>query len=782
MVRSLILASLPIAFFAAACAPAGDATLPPAAPHAGAGSSDPGAPSAKPSAPSSRVAILGPEASPITYERIARSPEPGLNLPRQAAYSPDGKLVTYLQSESADTMALFAFDLASKTTRPLVRASDLAREQKPMSREEELRRERQRQKFMGVTSYQWAKRAPVMLIPYAGDVFVRSEAAGSGVITRLTETAEAEVDPKICEGGERVAFVRGGELFLVDVATKRETRLTKGAPAGVTRGLSDFNGQEEFDEWSGFWLSPACDKIAYLEVDEREVKETPVLGYRGGKADLMMQKYPKVGEKNPKVRAGVMDLATQKTTWLKWPSDAERYLGRFKWSHDGKALFLQTITRDQKRLAVVRADPKSGETAEIIVETSPTWVDFTDLVPLERSPRFLWTKAVGGHMHLELRDADKGTLVSSLTSGAWDVEKIAAIDEARGRVLIWATKEGPLERHVYSVPLAGGVTTANGKTPDEKDIVRLTPEPGVHFPAVEREGKGFVDVHSALDRLPKAVVRGDGGAVITEIPTTPDPDIAALKLRAPETVTLRGPSGDTLYGAMLKPRTMEPGRRYPVVVMVYGGPGAQTVWNLWSPRLLWNHLADRGVVVFELNNRGMAGRGPGFEAPLYGRLGDVELEDQLAGLDYLKTLPFTDLGRVGIHGHSYGGMMTLVAMLKAPDRFHVGVAGAPVTDLRLYDTGYTERFMGLLDQNAKGYETRDLTKLAKNLKGKLFLIHSLMDENVHFQNTAHFIDALIAADKTFDLLIFPGERHGVRNPVSKQYSVRRIVDYLTEHL
>ena len=769
--RRLLLLAAPL-LLAAACAPQGEASPPPASPA----TPSPGAsaPAASPRSPASpgRVAIAGPEASAITYERMARIPEPGLNLPRRVLYSPDGKLITYTQSEAGtDQMSLFGFDLASKTAKVLVRASDLAKETRPMSREEELRRERQRQKFAGITSFFWAKRAPVLLIPYAGDIFLRDEA---GAITRLTETKEPEIDPKICDGGERVAFVRGSELFVIDVATKKETQLTKGAPEGVTRGLSDFNGQEEFGEPSGLWVSPGCDKIAYLEVDEREVGTVPVLGYRGGQADLMIQKYPLVGQKNPKVKAGILDLASKKTTWLKWKDEGERYLGRFHWAPDGKSLFLQALSRDQKRLAVMKADPRSGEAAEIVVETSPTWVDFASFSPLEKAPRFVWTKTVGGHTHLELRDAEKGTSLGTLTSGDWDVEALGPIDEARGRVLFWGTKDSPVDRHLYAAPLAVGDKAG--------EIAKLTVEPGVHLPAIDREGRGFVDVHSDLNRMPKAVVRGESGAVIAEIPTSADPDIAKLNLRAPEIVSFKGPSGDMLYGSLLKPRVVEPGRKYPIVVMVYGGPGAQTVWNSWGPRLLWNHLADRNMVVFQLDNRGSGGRGQAFAAHLYGKAGEVELADQIAGLDYLKTLPFTDLGRVGIHGHSYGGTMTLLAMLKAPDRFHVGVAGAPVTDWRLYDTGYSERFMGLLDQNAKGYEGTDLTKHAKNLRGKLFLIHSLMDENVHFQNSAILIDALVAADKRFDLFVFPGERHGFRQPAARQYATRRTVEYLAEHL
>lgn len=755
--------------FAAACAPQNEASPPPVSPSSPAATT-PLVPAHAAASPG-RVAILGPEASAITYDRMAQLPEPGLNLPRRVQYSPDGKLITYLQSEGTDQMSLFVFDLASKTSKVLLRAGDLVKQELPMSREEELRRERQRQKFFGITSFTWAKRAPVMMIPYAGDIFLRTEA---GAVTRLTETKEPEIDPKICEGGERVVFVRGGELFVLDVATKKETVLTKGAPEGVTRGLSDFNGQEEFGEPSGFWISPGCDKIAYLEVDEREVGTVPVLGYRGGKSDLMIQKYPLVGQKNPKVRAGILDLASKRTTWLKWKDDSERYLGRFHWAPGGKALYLQTLSRDQKRLAVVKADPRSGEAAEIVVETSPTWVEFADLKLLEKAPRFVWTKTVGGHTHLELRDADKGSSIAMLTSGDWDVEALGPVDEARGRVMMWGTKDGPLDRHLYAVPLV------TGEKPGE--IVKLTAEPGVHFPAIDAEGRGFTDVHSAADRMPKAVVRSEAGAVIAEIPTKADPDLARLNVRAPELVSFKGPSGDILYGSLLKPRTVEPGRKYPIVVMVYGGPGAQTVMNSWSPKLMANHLADRNMVVFQVDNRGSAGRGHAFAAHLYGRLGQVELEDQIAGLDYLKTLPFTDLGRVAIHGYSYGGTMVLHALLRAPDRFHVGISGAPVTDSRLYDTGYTERYMGLLDRNAKGYEAADLTKDAKNLKGKLLLLHSLMDENVHFHNSAVLIDALVAADKSFDLFIFPGERHGFREPAARRYSVRLTVDYLAEHL
>jgi dipeptidyl-peptidase 4 len=247
-------------------------------------------------------------------------------------------------------------------------------------------------------------------------------------------------------------------------------------------------------------------------------------------------------------------------------------------------------------------------------------------------------------------------------------------------------------------------------------------------------------------------------------------------------VTVKSDAGDTLYGEILEPRTIEPGKRYPVIVMVYGGPGVQLVRDEWAPHLLWQHLADRGFVIFQLDNRGSAGRGPAFEAPIHKRLGEVELSDQLAGLDYLKTLPFVDTDRAGIYGHSYGGFMAALALLKAPDRFKVGVSGSPVTEWGRYDTGYTERYMATPAENPAGYAGADLAKMAKNLRGKLFLIHAMMDENVHFENSAHLIDALVEAEKKFDLFVFPGERHGYRSPVARKYAMMRVVDYFVDNL
>jgi dipeptidyl-peptidase-4 len=760
--RRSLLATL---VFACGCT---TAAPPPACPKEETKPSASAAATALPSSGAEPFHVLPEGKSFVGFDRMAAYPEPGWSVPRAIAFAPDKKSITFLASENGGPeMALFAFDLDKKAARLLLRAKDLLATDKPPSREEELRRERTRQRTTGVTSYSWAESANAMLVPLGGDLFFRGD---DGKAVQLTQTAEPEIDAKLCKNGEKAMFVRGRELYAIETASKREVALTKGAPEGVTHGVSDFNGQEEFDESSGYWISPACDKVAYLEVDERAVAEHPVLGYRGKKADLMQQKYPAAGEKNPTVKLGIVDVKSKKTVWVSVPGDKERYLGRFAWTPDGSALFFQALDRDQKRLTLYRADARVAIATEVTVETSPVWIELADVRMVEKSSTLLWLVPRGGHYHLEARDRTTGKVTAQITQGAWDVTSIDAVDEVAETVYFTATKDSPVERHLYRAPLKGG------------DAVRITSERGVHTVRVSPRAGAYVDLHSARDRAPAAAVRDLSGAIVGALPIVADKDIEALKLRPREIVTMKAESGETLYGALLKPRTLEPGEKHPVVVVVYGGPGAQTVLDQWAPSLLWQHLADRGFVVFQLDNRGSAGRGPAFQHPIANRFGTVELQDQLAGVAYLKTLPFVDPARIGIYGHSHGGFMAAFAMMKAPEVFKVAVAASPVTEWQLYDTGYTERYMGTPKTNAAGYDAADLTKLVKGLQGKLLLIHALMDENVHFQHTADLIDALVAESKPFDLLVYPGERHGYRSPPARKYASQKIAAYFAENL
>lgn len=718
-----------------------------------------------------RVAIAPASASKVTFQRIAKIPEPGWVMPKNVEVAPDGKTITYLASESGDeVMSLWSFDLESGQGRVLVRASDLGGQatDASRSREEELRRERQRDRSEGVTSYAWAKKAPLMVLPHRGDVFVRD---ASGAIRQLTKTPEPEIDPKACDTGERVAFVRKGELFSVDVKTGRETQLTKGATEGLTHGLSDYVGQEEMGEPSGFFWSPKCDRLVVLEVDERKVDRVPVLGWRGERSseDLMMERYPRAGKTNPSVRAGVLDVATKRITWIRVPGGGERYLGRYTWSPDGAALFVEAMPRDQKTLSLLRVDPADGSAREIANETSPAWVQWSPIKVLSEASQIVYSTQKSGHRHLELRSQKDGTIVRTLTKGDWDVVSIDGVDEASRRVFFTGTKDGATQRHLYAARLDG-----------EGDVVKLTAEPGVHAVKVGAAGKTWVDVHSAHDRPPRAVVVRDGAAAMPLVKEVVDPDIAHLGIRPPELVSLKTADGQPMDGLMLRPRATA--GRHPAIVMVYGGPEAQLVWDSWAPHLLWQHLADRGFLILQVDNRGSGGRGRAFAQKVHKQLGKYELEDQIEAARYLASLPYVDASRIGIYGHSYGGFMAALAMLDERGVFAAGVAGSPVTDWRFYDTGYTERYMETPETNREGYDAADLAKKAPNLRGKLLLTHASMDENVHYANTARLVDALIAADRRFELFVLPGERHGVRAPATRAYMPERIATFFAENL
>lgn len=715
--------------------------------------------------------ILPESASPLSFDRIVKYPEPGWTVPMQPRFSPDGRMVTYLKSEDGTPKsALFAFDLETKTERVLVRASDLGSSTQP-SQAEELRAERQRKRITGISSYAYASNADVMVIPAGGDVFVRG---ADGAITNVTRTDDTELDPQLCATGQWVAYVRGSELFATDLKTKQERPLTRNAKPGITRGQSDFNGQEEFEEEHGFFWSNDCKRIAYLEVDETSVAEIPVMGYRpnqtGYGTDLMMQRYPEAGATNPTVSLNLYDFDA--VTSRKVKLDEPLYTGRYTWSPDGKSLYFEAIPRSQRELRIMKVDVAKATASVLWTETPAGWAEMRDLDITPDGNALVAIADNKGHDHALRIDTATGA-TTWLTSGDWEVTKVSRVTE--DVVYFLGTKDAPIGRQLYATPLA---SPASGAAALEEPT-RLTKEPGTH--AVTLGSRGFVDVFSSSVDLPRVAITGYDGEALGAVFVPKDADFDALRIRPVSTFSV-DVQGARLFGQVLPPRDLDPTKRYPLVLYVYGGPAVQSVTDRWSPKLLWQHWADRGFFVAQIDNRGGAGRGQAFAAPIAGKLGQVELADQIAALDWMIANMPIDGARVAIYGHSYGGTMALQGLLRAPGRFKSGIAASPVTDWRFYDTGYTERYMGTPRENLPSYDDADLTSKVDALTGKLFLIHALMDENVHFQNAAKLIDALVAKQKDFDTLVLPGERHGYRDPKTKQYVYRRITNFLVETL
>ena len=704
----------------------------------------------------------------LTLERVARYPPPGGRIPGTFRFSHDARYLYYLAGEGSGVVrSLMREDIASGERQVVARPPQEGPET-GLTPEEVLRRERRRIQEKGITLYGLAAKADAAVFDWRGDVFLARPGQDA---LRLTETASSEIDPQPSPDGTRLAFARDGELYVMDLATRAETRLTAGARDGVSHGIAEFIAQEEMDRASGFWWSPDGTRIAYTEVDETGIPVYPIVHQGKPAWEVESERYPFAGGPNARIRLGIVGARGGETIWvpLEEPG-SDFYLPRVRWDEDG-TLLVQVESRDQKSLKLLRADAATGAATVLLEDRSDTWIDLhDDLRPL-RDGRFLWSSEVTGFRHLELRAHD-GALVRRLTSGDWAVDQLEGVDEKEGSVYFTAAKDGPLQRQLYRVRLDGG------------PVERVTPEPGWHTVTGSRDGALWVDVHDTASAPPRVLLRDQTGRTIRVIDSNTDPEPKALGLLPPEFVTLRAADGSTLHGAVYRPPAMQSGRKYPAIVRVYGGPTAQTVKESWelTQDLRAQYLARRGYVVFRLDNRGTPRRGKAFETALDRRLGSVEVEDQIAGARYLAGLPYVDGAHLGIYGWSYGGYMAARCLLKAPDLFKVAVAGAPVVDWDGYDTHYTERYMGTPRENSAGYRESSLLPIASQLRGKLLIVHGMVDENVHFRHTARFLDALNSAQKRYDLLIFPDERHLPRGEEDRRYLEARIVEYFDRAL
>ena len=447
------------------------------------------------------------------------------------------------------------------------------------------------------------------------------------------------------------------------------------------------------------------------------------------------------------------------------------YLARVAWLPNGR-LTAQIQNREQSRLVLQVFDPQTGAATTLLTETSEVWLNLHNLCKPLANGRFLWGSERSGFQHLYLYEGN-GELVRPLTQGEWLVEEIAAVDEKGETVYFTGTRHSPLERHLYAVSLDGG------------EPRQITTAPGLHDVVVDPAQQRFIDVQHNRHNPPTITLRDlADGRLLTTIYDTPDPRVAQLNLPTPELITLASRDGVLLHGAIYyPPRSFGPGP-HPTIVSVYGGPHAQRVQESWllTVDLRAQYLAQRGFLVFKLDNRGSARRGLQFEGAIRHNMGDVEVQDQVDGVRWLVSQGLTDPARVGIYGWSYGGYMAAICLARAADTFRVAVAGAPVTHWDGYDTHYTERYMGLPQANPQGYKVSSVMHHVTQIRGKLLLVHGLIDENVHFRHTARLINALNRARIPYDLLIFPDERHMPRRLEDRVYQEERVCGYFEEYL
>ena len=717
--------------------------------------------------------------SPIRLEDIATYPLPGMAIPGSLAFSPEDNLITYLYSESRNLVRhLYQFDPDTKLHKLSAASPGEGVSEENLSAEEKLRRERQRQRELGVTNYLWANQGECLLLPFPDGLYVQD---GEGMpLHKLVGSEDGTIiDPQFSPDGEWVAFVQNEELYVVAVSGGPPRQITYGASErGWTHGLAEYIAQEEMGRFHGFWWSPDGQYLAFEEVDETHIPVYRILHQGKETTGEMAQEdhhYPFAGQANAQVRLGVVSREGGEVVWMDLGEDVDIYLARIGW-FDDRNLAVQIENRTQTQLDLMRFDARTGKGTRVLRETSEVWINLHDMFKtLKKEPYkggFVWASERTGFRHLYLYGAG-GNLIRSLTAGEWLVDELKGVDEEKGFVYFTASKESPLERHLYAVPLEGG------------DVQRITQKSGTHDVVLDHRFRRFIDTHHCIAQPPTIQLRSlKDGSLICTIYEQADPRLEVLNLEPPELVTLNSRDGETLYGAVYKPPDEFGAGPYPTLVSVYGGPHAQNVIDSWgmTAAMRVQYLRSLGFLVFMLDNRGSARRGLAFEGRIKNNMGDLEVQDQVDGVRWLITQRLADPKRVGIYGWSYGGYMALMSLARAPETFKAAVAGAPVTAWDGYDTYYTERYMSTPQANPKGYRDGSVMTHAGNMTGRLMLVHGLIDENVHFRHTARLINTLIEARKMYDLLLFPDERHMPRKLADRVFMEEQIQDFFIQAL
>ena len=675
-------------------------------------------------------------AQQLSIDTIFSEDRPG-SWPKQISWRPDGEALAFLLPEEGG-QALWSFEVASKESRRLLGSKDLPKHGEEAST------------FDGLLFSPTSKE---LLIESGGNLHLLS--LGDGKFRTLPAAEPAAESPRFSPDGTHLAFVRGFDLYVRELSTGKEKALTKGGKENhLLHAKTDWVYWEEI--WNrdaqAFWWSPSGTHLAYYQFDETPVDSYPLVDFLPTYPTVTWQKYPKAGRPNPRVRLGVVDLKKAKTVWLQTGEPMDDYLARVHWAPKGDRLVVERLNRDQTRLDLLSCDAKSGACKPFFTEEHHTWVNVTNDARFLRDGRFLWTSERSGWRQIYLYGPD-GKLERELTTGITAVTSIDGVDEEAGKVIyttFTGSGIGAAHRMIYRVPLAGGTPEA------------LSPAAGWHEALVAENGKRWLHTVSTAEKPPERRVLDVGGALYGSLPSGPESKIDFEALPHWEFVTIWGLDGNKLPARLLKPANFDPKKKYPVLMYHYGGPGSQTVVNRFQGRDLWHKMmAERGFAVFNVDNITTAFFGKGGEDKVHRDFGDFNLNAQLAGVEYLKSLPWVDGERIGLWGWSGGGTNTLMAVLKKPGVWKAAVAGAPVTDWKLYDSIWTERYLDTPEANPKGYEASSPTTHAAALADHLLLVHGTADDNVHPQNSFVMSQAIIEAGALFEELILPRQKHGL---------------------
>ena len=715
------------------------------------------------------------EASPeLTFERVFASPSLNGPAPRQTKFSPDGRYLTLLRNRDDDRERydLWGFDLRTNEWRMLV-DSEAIGSGRELSEDEKMQRERARVGGLtGIISYQWASDASGVLVPIDGDLYF-AQIGGNldGTVTRLTDTEESELNPKLSSEAGYVSFVRDRQLWVGAIGEEAAPITPKEADT-IRWGEAEFVAQEEMSRLTGYWWSPHDSRLVVQRTDESPVGIVTRAAIGATGTSVFDQRYPVAGSDNAIVELFVMNPDGEDKVKVDIGADTDIYIARVDWAPDGSAIYVQRQNREQTVMDMLKVDPATGESSVWFTEKAARdnyWINLSDNYRFLEDGSLLWWSERDGFGNFYRFDGASWTQLTNLTE---PVTSLVGVNEADDQ-LFYSAVEGVLTQQVYGASLSGDGAAKLLTDPDYTNSASM-----------DQTGKLLLISRSATDQPTQSYLASRNGQRITWVeenalsedhPYTP----YLLSHTVPEYGTIPAEDGTPLHYMMLKPE-IEQGKQYPVFYSHYSGPGPQVVDRGWDGALA-QAIVDRGYIYFALDNRGSANRGVDFEQPIYRAMGGVEVVDQRAGAEFLKTLNYVDGAKIAIYGWSYGGYMTLKQLEADPGLYAAGISGAPVTRWELYDTHYTERFMGDPREVPEAYETASAIPNATKISDPLLLIHGMADDNVVFENSSELISVLQENNVPFEMMLYPGYTHRVAGPQISPHVWNTIFRFLESH-
>jgi dipeptidyl-peptidase-4 len=705
------------------------------------------------------------QVQPLTVERIWGSEEFDTDLD-SVRWMSDGRAYTETE-ENGGLTDLYQVDVATGERVLLVRGSDLVPPdtRTPIDIEEyEFSPDRSKLLIFTNSIRVWRRNTK-------GEYYIWDFNASR--LTPISAGSGYQQFAKFSPHGRLVGFVRDHNIFVTDIATGSETQLTTDGNDNIINGTSDWVYEEELGLRDGFRFSPDGRRIAFWRLDQTVIKPFYMIDETELYPELVPVRYPKAGEQNSEVRIGVVDINTRRTSWMKLGKEEDIYVAEVGFAGSPDEIWLTRLNRHQNRLDLMLANAQTGESRVVMTDADEAWVDARTPTWIDGGRQFVYRSDRDGYSQLFLFDRD-GALVRKLTTEEWDVLDVVAVDDEGDMVYFTAAADGPLQRPLYRVGLNGS------------GLQRVSIEPGTHRVTFDPTFEHYVDTYSRADIPPVRTLRTASGALVRTISSheAMRGQLRSLGLRPPEFIKIPIEGGEELNAFLIKPPDFDPSRRHPLLMYVYGGPGSQTVTDSWGgARYLWHQmLARQGYLVASVDNRGTGARGVRFKKMTYQNLGRYESADQIAAARYFGALPYVDESRIGIWGWSYGGYMSSLSMLKGEGVFRAAISVAPVTDWRLYDTIYTERYMRTPQENPGGYRQGAPLNYAGNLQGKLLLVHGTGDDNVHSQQTLQLVEALEEANKQFDMRLYPNKTHSIAGEVTRVNLYTLLTSWLDENL